>query len=413
MAWFVSAEEIVDQFRYPSHVSWAPAVDHAVAVGTVGPRGYTHVVVSASIEHWRSRTPALAGVGAIEALADRYVAFWNDSEGIDATDLYDDAASVEDTLLGHSLQGVDALRAAAGTRAWPDLPHLDISAVHAEARAGATSSLPPVERAVYFGPSGPGSTHSGALVLLLRADDGSGCPGPLAVAMSIDHGRITSERRYHDVDSAGRCFDTGTLASGWWDGIEVPEPVVRELTGTVTRPEPRRSVAVYNGTSEANAYVRWGLEQFADAGLALPKVDSVTFALDQGACPLLRRGVVRYDRSGADVSLCFQADRVCADADCSGWTAGAARTLLHEYAHAWMAQNLSATARQAFLDLAGVPRWEDLDDEWSQRGVEQAAITVTSGLMNVPVAPALLPCGAFAARFRLLTGVAPLAPCSP
>ena len=48
------------------------------------------------------------------------------------------------------------------------------------------------------------------MVMLLSVDDGSGCPGDMAVALSLDdEQRITHEERYHRVDSLGRCT-TGT-----------------------------------------------------------------------------------------------------------------------------------------------------------------------------------------------------------
>jgi hypothetical protein len=127
MALLVSADQILDQFHYPAHVSWTPDVDHWVTVGTVGPRGYTQVMTSASIEHWRTQVPTLQGLDRLEELADRYVALWNGGEGVDAAEVYDMRASVEDTLRGFSAQGLVELRAAVGSGRWPDLPQMEIS----------------------------------------------------------------------------------------------------------------------------------------------------------------------------------------------------------------------------------------------------------------------------------------------
>ncbi len=83
--------------------------------------------------------------------------------------------------------------------------------------------------------------------MLLSVDDGSGCPGDMAVAVSFDEEqRITREERYHRIDSLGRCA-TGTQ-TGWWDSISIPDvaPVVR--TGTMTL--AGLDVAIWNGTPD-------------------------------------------------------------------------------------------------------------------------------------------------------------------
>jgi hypothetical protein len=413
MAMLVSADQIFDQFHYPAHVSWAPGLDHWVVVGTVGPHGYTHVMTSASIEHWRARVPTLQGLDRLEDLADRYVALWNGGEGVDAADVYNTGASVEDTLRGFSAQGLKELRAAVGSGKWPDLPQMEISVLPEDLGGGPTPSRPPRVRAIYVGPAVPGTTESDEMILLLQVDDGSGCPGVVGAAMAVDEGRITWERRYYQVELVRRCLDTSTLKPGWWEGIDIPEPVVHDLTGTVTWAEPHRSVKVYNGTHEIDDYVRWGLQRFADAGLVLPKVDSVTFVLDQSKCSLTSPGFARSDASGADISLCFQPDDVCDAADCSSWTTTASQTLLHEYSHAWMAQNVTASTQRAFMRSVGVSRWQDFDDDWGQRGVEQAANTMMLGLMDETLAMEPAACEAFAMEFRLLTEVDPLATCPP
>jgi hypothetical protein len=410
-ALLLSADEILDQFHYPAHVPWAPGVDHGVVVGTVGPRGYTHVMVAASMEHWRTEAPALPLLDRLEHLAGRYVALWNGRRGVDAADVYADGASVVDTLQGFSVHGLKDLRAVVGSGEWPDLPDLTIAAPPDRPGGGWPPSPPPHERAVFVGPAVPGTAASDELILLLRADDGSGCPGVVGAALALSRGRIISERRYHAVGSVRRCLDTSTLRRGWWEGIGVPEPTVRRRTGTVTWPHPSRIVEVYNGTRATDEYVRWGLQRFADAGLVVPTVDSVTFVLDQGRCPL-GRGFAWYDVSGADVALCFPPDRVCGDADCSHGTTDAGRTLLHEYAHAWLAQNVTESTRQAFMRRVGVARWQDPRDPWGRRGVERAADTVMLGLTNEPSAMPPAACRALAARFRLLAGIPPLAPCA-
>ncbi|HEY0903718.1 MAG TPA: hypothetical protein VGE14_07515, partial [Marmoricola sp.] len=417
MALLLSADELLDQFSYPKYAAWSSAIDHWIVRGSVGPQGYTRLTTAASLEHWRTQVPRSRSFDRFERLADRYVAVWNGGEGVDATDVYADAASVEDSLTGQAVLGLPELRAAAASGQWPDLPRMVISELPDElpdelGGDSATISRTSGVRAIYVGPARSGTTDSDELVLVVQVDDGSGCPGVIGVAMAVDHGRITRERRYHEVESVRRCMDASTVEPGWWEGIEVPSAVVHELTSTVASAGPRGGLEIFNGTPEADTYVRWGLQRFADAGLELPVVDSVTFALDQSTCPLRRPGFARFDDSSAEISLCFQPERVCDDADCSSWTTTARQTLLHEYSHAWIAQNVPESAREAFMRLAGVSRWQDFDDGWGQRGVEQAANTMMSALMDEPWAADLGACAVFAARFRLLAGVDPLARCS-
>ena len=412
LALLVSADQILDQFSYPTHVRWAPGVDHWVLVGTVGPRGYTHVLTAASLEHWRARGPTSRRLDRFEALADRYVAWWNGDEGVDATQVYRSGASIEDTLTGLSVQGVGNLRGVERSGAWPDLPQLEISALPDDPGGDPMSSRQAHVRAVYLGPAVPGSAEPDVMIVILRAEGGSGCPGVVGAAMAVVRGRIAWERRYHEVEQVRRCLDADSLEPGWWEGIDIPEPVVHELTGTVTLSEPSRGVELYNGTPETEEYVRWGLQRFAAAGVTLPKVDSVTFVLDQSRCPLRSPGFAWYSRSGADIWLCFQPGDVCVDPGCSNWTTIASRTLLHEYAHAWIAQNVTESTREAFMGLAGVSRWQDFDDEWDQRGVERAANTIMLGLLDKPLPMEPRACEVLAVKFRLLTGAAPPAPCS-
>lgn len=404
MSLLLSAEGMLDQYSNPWQLSMAPAADDWMIRARMGPHGYTHVVMSTSAAHWRSYWPTPPALDGIEGLANRYVALWNGAKGVDVADVYGKEASVKDTLAGLSLSGSRGIRAAVGSEEWPDVPRMEI-VVLPEVPEDAPTSRPPRGPAIYFGPAVPGTTESDELVLLLQVDDGSGCPGVVGAAMAVKHDRITREQRYHEVESLRRCFDTGTLKPGWWEGINIPEPVLHELTGTVTWSDPSRSVEVYNGTSASNEYVRWGLERFAVAGMTLPKVDSVTFVTQQSECPLGRPGYSRYDDSGGDIFLCFQADQ----ADASG----VEQTLLHELAHVWMRQNIEHSTEQAFMKLVGVSRWEDPNDDWDQRGVEQAANTMMFGLSDEPMTMEAAGCEGFVAEFRLLSGVDPLAPCFP
>lgn len=394
MALLLSADELIDQFDYPAHMYWSSERDHGVSVGSVGAHGYTRLTTLASLDHWRAQVPRVSGLDRLERLADRYLMLWNLTRGVDVARMYSAEASVDDTLRGLTVSGLEELRAAVGSGKWPDMSPLRL-------------------RAIYVGTDLAGGTDSADMVLLLDVADGPACHGEVGVALTVEDGRIARERRFHEVESVSRCLDTSTLQRGWWEGLEIPESVVRTRTGTVTWAEPSRRIEVFNGTVEMNAYVRWGLQRFADAALALPRVDSVTFELNHTTCPLSERGHVRYDESGADISLCFEPDHVCDGDDCSRWTSSARETLLHEYSHAWMAQNVTDATRQRFMRLNGVVHWDDVEETWGRRGRERATQIVTSGLMDEPVPLDLGECRAFAAEFRMLTGAAPLATCAP
>lgn len=60
------------------------------------------------------------------------------------------------------------------------------------------------------------------------------------------------------------------------------------------------------------------------------------------------------------------------------------RTLLHEFAHAWDANFLTQEVREEFLELSGLEGWS-FEVPYEQRGSEQAAETITWGLMDEPL----------------------------
>jgi hypothetical protein len=48
---------------------------------------------------------------------------------------------------------------------------------------------------------------------------------------------------------------------------------------------------------------------------------------------------------------------MCENEQCTTWDARSRATLLHEYAHAWIEENLDEDGQSAFLELVGLPRW--------------------------------------------------------
>jgi hypothetical protein len=59
-------------------------------------------------------------------------------------------------------------------------------------------------------------------------------------------------------------------------------------------------------------------------------------------------------------------------------------TLLHEMAHAWARANLTAEEREAFVELRGLPSWNDHDHSWETRGTEHVAETIVWALSDEP-----------------------------
>lgn len=59
-------------------------------------------------------------------------------------------------------------------------------------------------------------------------------------------------------------------------------------------------------------------------------------------------------------------------------------TLLHEMAHTWANENLTAGDREAFIRHLGLATWNDHDHAWDQRGTEHAAETIAWALLDDP-----------------------------
>jgi hypothetical protein len=128
------------------------------------------------------------------------------------------------------------------------------------------------------------------------------------------------------------------------------------LLATLGAPRPVGTAAVVGGTADQQAMVRWATARFESAGLQLPPLE-VRFHVDRGAC----RGRLGYYLDGV-VDVCRHFANL--------W---AARELVHEMAHGWLAANLDEAARDRFLALRGLSTWNDQTVDWDARGFEQAA----------------------------------------
>ena len=396
---FLSADGFLDQYYWED-----PAVDLLDRVEMEGPLATTFVEAG-SVASGRVHAPDMRDFDAIEQLADRYVSVWND--GADVAQLYADDVRLDDTLLGLSASGRDEVSDVVDSGAGLDLPPVQIADL--PPHTPGAEQTPIGGPAIYIAPSLVDRSRHDEVHIVLDVDDGSGCPGLVAVSLDLADGRIQSEKRFHEVASVRRCRDVTTLQSGWWEGIDIPDPVLLVETDPMVWPERGVTVKVFNGTPEVTGFVRWGLERFDTAGLPLPNIGSVTFLVKASSC---REYLGLYDArsEAAAISLCRTVAQTCADVACTQWRPAARHTLLHEYAHAWMHERVDEATRQRFLRFSGVDRWDDPEDEWAQRGMEQAADAIAYGLLGMPEYRAAN-CERSLEGFRLLTGHEPLTSC--
>lgn len=394
--YFVSADELLRQqlVRFEQMpVSWLDRME-------IRPDGIRRWIRSGSLDGGRWYQPRRSDYDGYDELADRYLALWNGSQDVDGASVYHPEATVSDTLLGESMSGVHAIDRSVGSGSWPVLGRMSIL------------DLPDgAGRAVHAAPSDSGGMGPEEVRLLVEVDDGTGCPGLMAVALGLDGDRVDWELRYHDIESIRRCNDPTALQPGWWEGREIPASVFRERTGTITY--GGLTIEVWNGTPDLEAFAELGLARFAEAGLPTPRVASITFIRARTACYEVG-GTARWSERGADITLCRTTDDICLDETCRTWAPRHRQLLLHELAHPWLDEHADETVRAEFLDLVELPRWSDPSDRWDERGVEWAADAIAYGLMDDPVeiAPELATtCDERLAGFRVLTGAEPVAVC--
>lgn len=394
--YLVSADELLRQqivdFE-PKPVSWLDRIE-------IGPDGIHRWIRSGSLDAGRWYEPGRLDFDSMEALADRYLGVWNGSPDADAASVYHPDATVSDTLLGESVSGLDAIDRSVGSGSWPAIGRMS------------TLDLPEDGgRALHHAPSDSGGMGPEELRLLVDVDDGTGCPGRMAVVLGLDGERVRWERRYHDIDAVRRCHAPTELQPGWWDDLDIPDPLYREHTGWLASGDT--TIEILNGSPELEAFVEWGLSRFDDAGLPLPSVASVTFVRAHTACYEVG-GTARPSEAGAHITLCRSIDDLCLDGTCRTWAPRHRQLLLHELAHPWLDEHVDRAGRTEFLDLVGLQQWWDPSDPWEERGVEWAADAIAYGLMDDPVeiAPELgTTCDERLVGFHLLTGAEPVAVC--
>lgn len=241
-------------------------------------------------------------------------------------------------------------------------------------------------------------------VLLLRTDDGTGCPGRSARVLTLGpEGAILGEERYLAVADARRCLGAADLPSGWWVGATPPAAVEHIRTGTLRIGDA--VVEIWNGTPALAGLVRWAFGRFRAAGLP-PRPTAVTFYPNADRC--VGHIAVAGGTATDQIALCFGEPLACHRQPCPPWSALARTTVLHELAHTWLTQNLSEELRERFEERVGLGWWDE-GAPWEERAVEHAAETIAWGVQRDPVVPRIdIAPDELAARFRLLTGEEPV-----
>jgi hypothetical protein len=346
--------------------------------------------------------PADPGDLDVLALADAYLRAWSSSDPGAIEALYSPSAELKDSLLRLEVSGPDAIvYDAQGSRSrGVSFRGRDPDPMGGERPGAFVRWLP--------GPGGPG--QDAEVFIRYIADDGSGCPGDAAVALRVSSGLIVDERRYHEIESVRRCWDTDRLTSGWWTGLEQPAPYEDVVTGTVRVGGQR--VEIHNGAAALERLALWAMGRFETAGLPAPSVASITFDEDTTApqCTADRRGLSVDLGESAHVFVCTGEERACEGTACTAFVANARLLVLHELAHAWMFREVDETTQRAFMEHMGVAAWSSADVIWYDRGVEQAAQVLAWGLMDESIRPGRLgdrPCEQLVESFRILTGEHP------
>lgn len=333
--------------------------------------------------------PAFERLERIEAAVHNHAQFWS---GDDVRSPYAEDAVIEDSLLGVHAVAVDLDAAALS----------DLHLPGARIVGPATTRDTPMS--VALADEDDATDH---VYTVIVSDDGSGCPGSVVVALEWRDGLIVHETRYHEVSSARRCLADEHLPPGWWDEVKIPESSDPQLTGSITRPETE--IAVFDAPESWVRPIAWLIDRFAEAGLARPRVRSVTVTMTDDRCG---HDVIGHASRGGDVTICVTPYHITGNFVED-------ELMLHEFAHVWIDEHLDDATRDRFMAHVGAVAWTGSDIPWHQRGVELAANAIMYGLMDEADEFVIMDpsydhtdvCHDRTVNFRLLTGHEPIAPC--
>lgn len=150
--------------------------------------------------------------------------------------------------------------------------------------------------------------------------------------------------------------------------IELASPAATSVVGVDPAIETQLEPTITSpGASPAERVrVDEAVGRFRDVGLRLPDLE-VLFHDDDASCKG-HDGRFQSQFTPWRLLVCTEADFV----------------LTHEMAHAWEAANLDDEDRQRYLAHRRLDSWSDPEDEWRERGVEDAAFMLQQNLMMRP-----------------------------
>jgi hypothetical protein len=345
-----------------------------------------------------------------DATAAAYVDAWDGPEPQLAS-LYAPTATLVDSLLGLTVNGSEAI--AASTEAeWPGSPVLrSLGELFDRALLdGATAPVSPQRPGVFFAQPRIG-THPTQVMMVARSRDT--CPGDVVVLLTLDDGgRVSAERRFHEIESVRRCVRPEDRQRGWWTGRDLPIPLTDRVTATLGRRSA--PIEVRNGNVALHALLRRSLARFSQAGLEPPPVQSVLFDPFDPRCDDYG-AYAEWSRGRTRILVCWDGGAIYWGGSFGLVPPPATEVLiLHELSHAWLVAHLDQQTQGRYQSRVGAPSWNSSADPWAHRGVEIAAGTMAWGLAVQQPGSSLdyLPgCPAVERGFRLLTGVDPLRRC--
>lgn len=363
---------------------------------------------------------SLAGQAAADDLAAAYLTAWSGGDAAAVTKLYAEGATVVDALHGVAaadLPAITALTEATSVTLRPtSFGAIQPGNVFAFAPDATVADRP----AVFFRLDPPRYGDLAQVAMFLHSTED--CPGAEAVVLSLDtSGRISAEQRFHALDSARACSNTAEMAAGWWTGNGLPTPIDERVTGRLET--AAGSIEVRNGSPVLDAQTSAAVQRFNQAGIGVPKVSSITFNPYDPACERKQGTITWSDQTVAllvcaDGSEILDAEAACRDDPgslCITSAEDIRHAVMHELAHAWLADHADPATRKAFMARVGLTSWDDAGTPWQQRGFEWATETLVWGLNREALTPVRLgspTCTMLRGAFLTLTGKAPLQQCT-